>query len=596
MKGAQGMFKQNRLIRSIAVLTASALFTGVALAAGTTFELEDKSSANVKHDGISNVDWASLFDVPGDELTNPPGGTDGVIPTPKVSLPTGVYRAGFYRDFLIGETSDSTTFTTGTKDIQNISGGGLESGEWQCKPKSNVSDKGDVLNAYAAIYEHTSGDILLAMGIERASSDGTSKVGFWFLQDDTVACDTTTGKAVTFTGNHLDGDILVIVDFEQGGNNPTAKVYEWQGNAATGALILIATGVECSTGTDSTCATTNQTQTLLHSDGNPPWLTQTKTSGPNFSPNLSPLMFFEAQVNLTDLGLQRCFNKFVPNTRQSASVTATVFDYLIGNFNVCSFSALKTCTSGTVSSGGTQVDYTFNIAATNTGIAPIDVTVTEQTGGCSVTSTNPYNGLTPGATANFAVACPNKGLAVENTALVSAKFNGTPIPSKTVSAKSGDFAVCSPDVDSNINLTAQCDKVTLESTGTRLGLDATIKGLVKAPVAGVGVEALQNVKLNVYDKDCTGNPASCTVKEQINIGNLAPGASDTPWSHNYDVALEDNTSTSQCAGSAIFQRRVIAFGTGAISGKAYYSSLLGTSPATVPVDCKPCIDCTDPAP
>jgi uncharacterized Zn-binding protein involved in type VI secretion len=310
-------------------------------------------------------------------------------------------------------------------------------------------------------------------------------------------------------------------------------------------------------------------------------------------------MFFEAQVNLTAEGLQACFNKFVPNTRQSASVTATVFDYLIGDFNVCGFSAVKTCTSAAVSTGGTQIDYAFNVKATNTGIAPLNVSVKELTDGCSVTSTNPVTNLAPAADANFTVSCPNQGLAVTNQAQVSATatIDGTSIPSKTVSAKSGDFPACAPNPTSGITLTSQCDKVILENTGGRLGLDATIKGLVKAPTAGSGVEALNNVKLNVYDKTCTGDIGLCTVVKTIDIDTqLTPGEANKSWSHNYDVGIGDNTSSSQCAANAIFQRRVIAFGTGALSGETYFSSLVGEMPMAVPVDCKPCIDCTDPAP
>ena len=591
------MAKHHRLIRSIVVAAVSALIGSVALAQGTQFELEDPANANIKDDAGNGPDWASLFDVPGPELASPPGGTDGLPPTPKATLPTGIFAAGFYRDFLIGKTSDNTTFATGTKDIQNISGGGVESGEWQCKKVNNVSDKGDVLNAYAAIYEHTNNDVLLTMGVERASDNGTSKVGFWFLQDDNIACDTSGGKALTFTGDHMDGDILVIVDFEQGGNNPTAKVFEWQGDATTGSLVQIATGATCSTGTALTCATTNQVQTLLHSAGDPPWLTQTKTSGPNFSPDLQPLMFFEAQVNLTALGIQRCFNKFMPNTRQSASVSATVFDYLLEDFDVCGFSAAKTCTSGAVATNGTQVDYTFNVSATNTGIAPIDVTVTELTTGCSVVGPTTVTGLLPSATANFPVSCPNQGVGVTNMAQVSATaFGGTAVGNQTVTAISANFPTCIVAPDSDITLTSDCKEVILENTGSRLGLEATIDGLVMAPTTGSGVEALTGVALNVYDTSCTGDISQCSAVETISIGDLAPGASDTPWSHTYDVALGDNTSSSQCAANAIFRRNVIAFGTGAITGNTYYSSLLSGIPVAVPVDCEPCIDCTDPPP
>ena len=45
------------------------------------------------------------------------------------------------------------------------------------------------------------------------------------------------------------------------------------------------------------------------------------------------------------------------NTRQSASETATVFDYMIGDFDVCGLTAAKSCTAGQVASNGTQIDY-----------------------------------------------------------------------------------------------------------------------------------------------------------------------------------------------------------------------------------------------
>jgi hypothetical protein len=310
-------------------------------------------------------------------------------------------------------------------------------------------------------------------------------------------------------------------------------------------------------------------------------------------------MFFEAQVNLTAEGLQACFNKFVPNTRQSAAVTATVFDYMVGDFNVCGFSAEKTCTDAAVSTGGTQIDYEFKVKATNTGIAPLNVSVTEQTTGCSVTTTNPVNNLAPGAEADFTVSCPNQGLGATNQALVSATatIDGTALPSQTVNADSTEFTACDVNPNSDITLTSQCDKVVLEDTGSRLGLDATIKGLVKAPATGANVEALINVKLAVYDKDCTGDTSLCTAVEIIDIDSqLVPGEADKPWSHNYDVTIGDNTSSSQCAANAIFQRRVIASGSGAITNTEYFSSLISGVPMAIPVDCKPCIDCTDPAP
>ena len=108
------------------------------------------------------------------------------------------------------------------------------------------------------------------------------------------------------------------------------------------------------------------------------------------------------------------------------------------------------------------------------------------------------------------------------------------------------------------------------------------------------MESLLGVTLNVYDPTCTGNASLCTPVETITIGTLDPGDDDTPWSHTYDVAIGDNTSTSQCAGSAVFQRRVITFGTGALTNTPYISSTnVSGDPLAVPVNCEPCIDCSD---
>jgi hypothetical protein len=602
-------------IKSGAVLGLSLVATAWSLAASAvddgkgTFELEpltENSNGFIRDDGGAEpTDWSALFDVPDTEADNDfTNDLDSVRPTAKADLPDGVLRAAFFRDFTIGSTADTTSFTTGTKDIQNISGGGVASGEWQCKRVSNVSDKGDALNAYAAIYRHDNGDIMLAMGIERASENGTSKVGFWFLQDDDVACVATTGGSQTFTGNHMDGDMLVVIDFAQGGNNPTPLVFQWQGDATTGSLqpvTLVGTGA-CTVGTSNTCATTNQVQTLLHSNGGVPWLTQTKTNGPNFSHDLAPLTFFEAQVNMTDNNLQRCFTRFMANTRQSTSTSSTVFDYVVGDFDVCGFSATKSCSAASVTNG-TDVNYNFKVNVTNTGIAPLhDVTVNEQLAGCSVVGTNGVT-VAEGGSHEFSVSCLDVGLGAVNTAQVTANDDdGNPIDPATVTADVDDFGACALNVTSDIAMETDCDKVVLENTGSRLGLEATIAMTVKAP-SSANSEALNNVQIDVYDEDCDSELISCTKLATIDVASqLKNGDADVDTTHTYDVGLGDNIAESECAASAIFRRRVVAHGTGAITGGTYWSSLWGPgtpgegTPVALPIDCKPCIDCVDPAP
>ena len=115
-------------------------------------------------------------------------------------------------------TNDTTTFATGSKDTLPISG-------WQCNFDNNVNSKIDVTNSYAATYTAADGDEIVYFGIERNVNTGTANVGFWFLQDP-VGC-SSTGGAVSFTGEHQDGDLLVVSEFSGGGTVSTINAYRW---------------------------------------------------------------------------------------------------------------------------------------------------------------------------------------------------------------------------------------------------------------------------------------------------------------------------------------------------------------------------------
>ena len=120
-------------------------------------------------------------------------------------------------------TSDATTFTTGSKDTLPISG-------WQCTASANVNSKIDVMNAYAAAYTATNGDQILYFALERNANTGDANVAFWFLQDQNVGC-TDNGGTATFTGAHTDGDLLVVSAFTNGGVVSNIDAYRWDGGA-----------------------------------------------------------------------------------------------------------------------------------------------------------------------------------------------------------------------------------------------------------------------------------------------------------------------------------------------------------------------------
>ena len=49
-------------------------------------------------------------------------------------------------------------------------------------------------------------------------------------------------------------------------------------------------------------------------------------------------------MNLTALGLGGCFSNFIAETRSSQSPTATLSDFVIGNFNTCRLDLPNTAT------------------------------------------------------------------------------------------------------------------------------------------------------------------------------------------------------------------------------------------------------------
>ncbi|MDQ1509294.1 MAG: hypothetical protein QOG50_1138, partial [Actinomycetota bacterium] len=121
-------------------------------------------------------------------------------PNPVIPLPTGFSRASFVRDFDLagGTTNDLTTFTNGSADTNDIA-------TWACVGVHNVTDKGDITNAYATAYrDPNTGHVILYFGLEKNASNGDNNIAIWLLKDGTVGCDNTKigGSGVNFSGHH----------------------------------------------------------------------------------------------------------------------------------------------------------------------------------------------------------------------------------------------------------------------------------------------------------------------------------------------------------------------------------------------------------
>ena len=161
----------------------------------------------------------------------------------------------------------------------------------------------------------------------------------------------TTNGGHPFTGTHSDGDILLVSDFTIGGSVGTIAVYKWVGNDATGGLVNVT-----SLGNPNTFAIVN---------GGPiptPWAFLNKSG------ETQPAHgeFLEEGVDLTALGLQGCFSAFLAETRSSQSPTATLSDFVTGNFPLCSLAAPQLAGLSKVGDS-----FTYPLTVQNTGAMPL---------------------------------------------------------------------------------------------------------------------------------------------------------------------------------------------------------------------------------
>ena len=325
------------MVAGLALALPMAVFAAPAGAAIVdNFELE----GNVLDDSAPPPDWGapgnnSIFQMTGN-LQAPPAQRD--------PLPTNFFDAGFARDFIPGSTSDTTAFTGGgSKDIYNIP-------NWLCRTESNITDKGDIQNAYSAVAT-VGGHLILYFGMEKNSPNGDNNMGIWFLQDGTVGCDGTGvgGSGKNFTGSHQDGDIFVVAAFLNGGANPVVTAYKWVGGSNGALTAGVVTGGKCTpTNTDSICAITNSSSVTT------PWQTTNKGSitpqnKTGQGTTLSAAQFYEGAVDLTANHLDTdsegnaiCVNKFLFNTRSSQSTTASLYDFAEGDVQTCFSPTLTT--------------------------------------------------------------------------------------------------------------------------------------------------------------------------------------------------------------------------------------------------------------
>ncbi len=567
----------------------------IMLGATSVYAADLELDGNIRNNGIT--DWEDIFDVSGNN-----------VPTPANPLPAGFGQAVFVRDFVPGKSGpDISTFATGSKDTLNISPG------WECTKSNNVNDKTDIVNAYATA--STNGDVIAYFALERYSNDGTGNVGFWFLKDGSTGCDPSP-KTGSFTGNHADGDILIVSEFSKGGGVATILAYRWVGGAG-GFLdpTPIAAGSQCigGGGGQNLCAIVNGNLLTGYGVGKDvPWLTETKASGPNPSNDLLESEFFEGKINLTQLGLVGCFSKYMAVTRSSTSLTATIFDYALGNFSLCSIDVTKACTTGVdnpvVNATGDAIVTLFDVVVTNDGVSTINnVSIEEDitlgTGeSCKVVAID-GNPVGPVDISNGSPYVVKASLAKDATVTtqVSCETNDNPLDNKVTARAKSIASAGAPDLSDSYDMTAaqlcplnispmidvnkQCTDVRL----TKVSDILTVEVEVDIDLTNTSDEKLESVLIsNVVGDTAGGTPITLNHVDVNGLplpafdGDLAPGETAYFKSIYVPSDVDGGIAADNDTGDANFTDRVDASGVGAISG----SSATDFSTATCPL-CPP---------
>jgi hypothetical protein len=191
--------------------------------------------------------------------------------------------------------------------------------------KGNSNDKGDIGNAGAVLLNGK----LYFFG-DRSSESGDAQIGFWFFKNN-VQPTGTGDRSSPFIGEHSNGDLLIISNFTNGGGHAKPTVYEWLGKTATSpGSPQIVTGALADLTTNSSLqdAPGGATGTTMYNGEK--WIFAPKSGTAGTYP--APL-FFEGYVDLTSIpGLSQCFQRFLLETRNSQSISASLQDLASNSF------------------------------------------------------------------------------------------------------------------------------------------------------------------------------------------------------------------------------------------------------------------------
>lgn len=343
--------------------------------------------------GLS-VNNANIFELDGDASDGAPLGDDWST----IAAGTGgnAMAAKFITD-PVGNPLDNGFTGGGSKDERDISAGGLTGQVWQHQ-LGEPPDKNDIGHAFAAAYtDPANSHLMVYFGADRFSNSGDAAIGFWFFKNKV-----STAADGKFSGVHSIGDILVTSDFRQGGSASVINVFVWTGNAAN-PLQLKATASVGNNGqptggfysgklfcanpaagntTPLACAQANSGPVPVPSSWTP-----FTFKGTGVTDTFPIGTFFEGGIDINQIlgeGNLPCFSSFLVMTRTSASTTAQLKDFALGDFTLCGMTTGKACmreegVSPAINADGVSVHTKFRVPISNTGIGTLyDVQLVEK--------------------------------------------------------------------------------------------------------------------------------------------------------------------------------------------------------------------------
>ena len=552
---------------------------------------------------VVDVDTDSIFELDGNAVTTGTGDDWDEVAT---GNNLEAEPATFLTDIYPPASGDNIFTGGGSKDERNISG----PGQTWANTTGGPPDKNNIEHAYAAAYRNadTDFDLHIYFGADRYDNSGDSAVGFWFFQDR--VSDNGNGG---FDGVHMVGDILVTSDFRNGGGVSVINVYKWVGGQNPLQLLVSGAPQVPGIGTQPFCLTQDGFKVAcgianrFDVDVPSPWPGGYAFKGVGQTDIFRTSTLYEGGINITRLlgTSNTCFSSFMAMTRTSASTTAQLKDYVVGEFPLCGISVAKSCDGATtISADGEHFNNKYTVTISNTGTGPVqnpafietaDIDGTDTK--CTLTEIDGEDvtpvvlekdeqnvlaaALASGASITATVECDTLDNPFNNT--VSAVADADPSAAVfPVSADSVDSdPACPPfQFEGALLITKECanrfEEGELVTPATTIDATLGLQVCVDIEVTNDSTETVEDIVISDDKLPSSEIPAAF---------DLAPGASQAFPDLCYDPTEGDNPAETN-PGEVLFSDNASASGTGKLSNGTVASSIVT---ATCPL-C-PCEDC-----